>query len=75
MASDHDTVHVFSLKAIGANGSTDAAAGGYSIIGLATLSRIPRYFGSQWSSCKIALPPSRPYICAFGTDINTLIGG
>lgn len=81
-------MHIFSLKAPagsghgggngggGANGTGagDASPSGYGIMGLATLSRIPRYFGSQWSSCKISLPPSRPYICAFGADINTLIG-
>ncbi|CAG4980009.1 unnamed protein product [Colias eurytheme] len=63
VASDHGTVHVFSLDEEKLNKQSN----------LATVYLLPKYFSSNWSFCKFTIPNGPPCICAFGVDKSSII--
>lgn len=69
VASDHDTVHIFNLNINQGKKNGESSSG----LSLSGLSIIPKYFSSQYSFCKITVPPSGPFICAFGSEADTVI--
>lgn len=64
VASDHGTVHVFSLDEEKLNKQSN----------LASVYLLPKYFSSNWSFCKFTIPNGPPCICAFGVDKSSIIG-
>ncbi|CAF4834135.1 WD repeat domain phosphoinositide-interacting protein 3 [Pieris napi] len=63
VASDHGTVHVFSLDEEKLNKHSN----------LASVYLLPKYFSSNWSFCKFTIPNGPPCICAFGVDKSSII--
>jgi len=62
VASDHGTIHIFSLE----SGSKNKQTALSSIS--ASASFLPKYFSSEWSFSKVEVPGGTRCICAFGQD-------
>jgi len=61
VSSDHSTVHIFYIEESNKPKSRSAGAASF----------LPKYFNSQWSSCKFHLPENTISICAFGPNSDT----
>jgi len=60
VSSDHSTVHIFYIEESNRNKSRHSGAVAF----------LPKYFNSQWSSCKFHLPENTISICAFGPNVD-----
>ncbi|CAF3524801.1 unnamed protein product [Rotaria socialis] len=66
VSSDHSTVHIFYIEESNKNKTRSASS---------AVAFLPKYFNSQWSSCKFHLPENTSSICAFGpnSDANKTV--
>ena len=64
VSSDHGTIHLFALDDSKKNRKSSIAE---------SLTFLPKYFSSKWSFCKFNVPVKGRFICAFGTDVNTVV--
>jgi WD40 repeat protein len=62
VASDHGTIHIFSVENCGKNKQAALSAITQSA------SFLPKYFSSEWSFSKVDVPGGTRCICAFGQD-------
>ena len=64
VASDHGTIHIFSISAGTKNRQLQPS--------LANASFLPKYFSSEWSFSRVEIPGGSRCICAFGQD-NSIV--